>query len=301
MRSLLQRRASLGLVALFVAVAAGCDRYIDPVFPRVDVTEDVVYANPPKLVGTGGARLELDIFRPADDAARSRPAIIWVHGGSFRGGTKADTYDLAEDYARRGYVTFSINYRVDPGNRCHEVQDGTANEAETARCVRVVLAAQHDAQAAVRWVRARADQFRIDPDKIAIAGGSAGAVTAMNVGVRSDDPGNVGGDDRVDSSVQAVLSASGCFYDSSEFGLPGGIDEDDPPVHFLHSTNESAPISCVRENVRELRANDVPVETLIYPGSRHAFGIYRANKDEVDASWTAFLVEHLDLPTPGGT
>ena len=128
-----------------------------------------------------------------------------------------NTDQIATEYAQRGYVTFSIDYRLDPGNRCAEVQAGTitdptARARETARCRAAIVGAQHDAQAVVRWVRANAAAYRVDPTRIAMGGFSAGAITALDVGYRSDDPGDVGDFDANDSRIEATISASGCSY-----------------------------------------------------------------------------------------
>src|SRR5947208_12751042 len=200
------RRSLPVLVGAIAVAAVACmpspgggtpRRYVDLVFPQVSTTQDVTYATAPDLVSGAPVTLGLDVFKPAGDTVTNRPVIVWVHGGGFRTGTKAATTTVASEYAQRGYVTVSIDYRLDPGNRCQDVQDGKITDpdelaAETARCERAIFAAQHDAQAVVRFVRAHAAANGVDPGKIAVGGFSAGAVTALDVAYRYDDPGDVG-------------------------------------------------------------------------------------------------------------
>jgi predicted esterase len=271
-------------------------RYVDMVFPDTSVTTDVVYAEAPSLVTGSAVPLKLDIVEPAADEQRRRPAIVWVHGGGFRAGTKAMTMPMATDYARRGYVSFSIDYRLDPANRCQDVQDGRVTdpaelEAERARCTAAIMAAQHDAQAAIRWVRAHASTYGVDPSKIAIAGFSAGAVTALHVAYRSDDPGDVGDADGTDSRVQAALSASGCNYE------PSTIGSGDAPVFLLHADGDQAvPFACAQDVVARARKAGLVARTMFFSGeATHARALYAKYQARVDAAWTAFLVARLHL------
>ena len=114
-----------------------------------------------------------DVYRPAGDTATGRPLIIWVHGGSFCCGNKTspEIVDQATQFAHKGYVTASISYRLNPGG-C-----SVPNEA----CVHAIFDARADAQSAVRFFRTNAATYGIDPDRIAIGGTSAGAITALGV------------------------------------------------------------------------------------------------------------------------
>ena len=287
-------------VAVGAAALVGCQpagtRYVNQVFADADATTDVRYATAPDLV-TGAPRdLTLDWFEPHGDSSSSRPVVVWIHGGGFRVGTKAATTEVADAYARRGYVTLSINYRLDPGNRCQDVQDGkitdpAQQDLERARCERAIIAAQHDAQGAIRWARGNAAALGIDRARIAVAGFSAGAVTAVHVAQRSEDPGDVGDHDGRGSTVRAGLAASGCNYD------PDSIAAGDAPVFLLASENDGAvPFSCVRQTERLSRAAGIDVGTRYYFGEgTHAKALYEKYRADVDADWTAFLVDHLDL------
>ena len=297
---IVRRFSFLAVGALAVATVAcvppGPKRYVDLVFPQVATTQNVTYATAPDLVNGLPVDLRLDVFRPTGDTVTNRPAVIWVHGGGFRTGTKAATTTVASEYAQRGYVTLSIDYRLDPGNRCQDVQDGKITDPnelaiERARCERAIFAAQHDTQAVVRFVRANAAAYAVNPGKVAVGGFSAGAVTALHVAYRSDDPGDVGDLDGVDSRVQAAMAASGCNYD------PDSIGAGDAPVFLLHAEfDQAVPFACAQSTAQRAHDTGLVAETMFFYGeSTHAKALYDKYKAQVDARWTSFLVEQLQL------
>ena len=93
------------------------------------------------------------------------------------------------------------------------------------------IGAQHDAQAAIRWLRANAGTYKIDTDRIASSGGSAGAVTSLLVDWRPEDPGD-SGNPGPSSKIRAAVSVSG--------GAPNNdyITADDGPALFIHGTED---------------------------------------------------------------
>lgn len=289
---------AVGVLALaaVACVPPGPRRYRDLVFPQVSTTQNVTYATAPDLVTGAPVPLKLDVFQPSADTVTGRPAVIWVHGGGFRGGAKSATTSVATEYAQRGYVTFSIDYRLDPGNRCQDIQDGKITDpdelaAETARCERAIFAAQHDTQAVVRFVRANAASYAVDPGKIAVGGFSAGAVTALHVAYRSHDAGDVGDFDSLDSRVQAALAASGCNYDQASIG-PG-----DAPAFLLHAEfDQAVPFACAQSTAQQAQGDGLTAETMFFVGeATHAQALYNKYKAEVDPRWTSFLVAQLQL------
>ena len=208
------RRVLALLVAAAILVATGCTvprppgdsplRYRDQVFNTVGVTSGLQYGSAPDANGNPVA-LKLDLYQPTGDSETLRPALVWVHGGSFSGGDKTNIVptDVANTFAKQGYVVVSINYRL-LGSGC---------VANPGACIGPALEAQHDAQAAVRWLRANAATYRIDPGRIGIGGESAGGITATLVGLHSDDPGT-SGNPGYPSTVGGFVSVSG--------GLPQG-------------------------------------------------------------------------------
>ena len=123
------RKGVAALVALLaVALISGCTvpeppgaaplRYRDQVFNNVTVTSNLQYGSAPDAQGNP-VPLMLDMYRPTGDTQTSRPALVWVHGGSFTGGDKTNLVpvDVANTFAKLGYVVVSINYRL-LGSNC---------------------------------------------------------------------------------------------------------------------------------------------------------------------------------------
>jgi predicted esterase len=214
-----RRRVGLGLVAAVVAASLGMIgplpgaraegvRYRDLVFDDYTVTPDLVYGSSPNYQGVVQQH-ELDVLQPADDPQTTgRAAVVWVHGGFFKRGSKdIEWYTTArEQFVQAGYVVFSINYRLN-----ESLPEGLLPTLETLRLEEYIKEAKdaaHDAQAAVRWVRANAAAYGVDPDLIAIAGHSAGGIISQMVGFNEHDPGT-SGTPGVSSRVAAVVSSAG--------------------------------------------------------------------------------------------
>jgi dienelactone hydrolase len=224
--------AALGAVLLGAglmphAQAAGT-RYLDEVFPDLKVTSDLQYG---QAVGHTGEmeNLLLDVIEPKGDRAPIRAAVVWVHGGYFVEGSKTVPWykEAREQFARAGYVTFSINYRLDPNLPYGASEAVTQNRVD--ELVAATFNAQHDAQAAVRWVRANAVKYRVDPEKIAIAGHSAGGITAHMVAFNDHDPGS-SGNPGYSSRVAAAVSAAGGSLPVKMVR----IDPLEPPLFIAH-------------------------------------------------------------------
>ena len=270
-------------------------RYVDRIFTAVDVTKDVTYATAPSLNDASTETLLMDVYSPAGDTLTSRPVIVFIHGGGFKGGSKLNDVTDATEYAARGFVTVSINYRLDTDVACQALQDGELTPAEAAlamaSCQLAITSAQHDAQAAIRYLRAHAVDLGIDPERVATIGFSAGAVTAANVAYRSQEPGDVGDFDGFDSSVQAAIAASGCEYD------PAAIGAGDAPMFFLNSEfDQAVPFGCAVANATAAQAAGLGVETMFYYGEgTHARSLYLKYQSDVDARWVAFLGRYLGL------
>ena len=129
-----------------------------------DVTENLSYDPAIDIYGT------FDLYEPRSDSGRvHRPAILAIHGGAWRGGDKAWGQQIAEALCPYGYVVFAINYRL----------AGRPNGKWPAQI--------EDVQKALKYVRANARQFNVDPDRIASLGMSAGGHLATMVALR-DDP-----------------------------------------------------------------------------------------------------------------
>ena len=233
------RKVVLTLVTLLLAaVVSGCAlppipgtaplRYRDSIFTDVTVTRNLEYGRAPDGQGQQ-VSLTLDVYRPFGDTQTSRPALVWVHGGGWSFGDKTNPIpvEVANTFAKLGYVVASINYRLLGGSNCL---------VEPFNCIVPAYAAKHDAQAAVRWLRANAGTYGIDPTRIGIGGDSAGGVTAALVGLQSEDVGS-SGNPGWPSTVRGFVSVSG--------GLPisGLASPDDPPGLFFHGSADPVPVA----------------------------------------------------------
>ncbi|MEZ4774153.1 MAG: alpha/beta hydrolase fold domain-containing protein [Bacteroidia bacterium] len=159
--------------------------YRFPHFPGSVIDTNVVYGTVPNF-GQVPVDLKMDVFTPAGDTSTQRPLIVWIHGGGFYGGNKAEIWQLCDSFTRRGYVTASISYRLgfyrqfDPilGEfqypYCHD-------EAELSRAV---YRAMQDAKGAIRYLRGHAGQYGIDTTHVFVGGESAGGFTALHAAFR---------------------------------------------------------------------------------------------------------------------
>lgn len=248
-------------------------------FDSVNTTSDIAYGSAVDQQGQT-VTLRLDLYRPVGDTVTRRPAIVWVHGGSFCCGTKtsAEIVDEATTFARKGYVTASISYRLTPG--------GCSAAGPTAECIQAITDAQHDAQAAVRFLRARASTYRIDTSRIAIGGTSAGAITALNVGFNRTDVGT-SGNPGFSSRVKAAVSLSGARI----FGTP---DAGDAATLLFHgSADVVVPYQWAVDTVNAAKAAGLISYLTTWDGEGHA--PYGAHRAEIHEQTTNLLYHVLDL------
>jgi acetyl esterase/lipase len=254
-------------------------RYRDVVFDSVDTTTDVAYGSAVDQQGQT-VTLRLDLYRPAGDTVTRRPAIVWVHGGSFCCGTKTspEIVDEATTFAKKGFVNVSIDYRLTPG--------GCSAGGATPACVQAIIDAQHDAQAAVRFLRANATTYRIDADRIAIGGTSAGAITALNVGFNRENPGT-SGNPGFSSAVKAAVSLSGAR-------IFGPLDEGDATSLLFHgSTDQVVPYQWAVDTVNAANAAGLTSYLTTWQGEGHV--PYGAHRAQIHEQTTNLLYHVLDL------
>ncbi|HEX4819444.1 MAG TPA: alpha/beta hydrolase [Acidimicrobiales bacterium] len=215
----------------------------------------------------------LDLFRPAGDHEARRPAIVWVHGGGFSAGDRgASIVPFPDSFARSGYVVASIDYDTTVAQPCvsepHLRQD----------CRDAFDSAVADGQQAVRWLKRNAGAYGIDPDRVAIAGESAGGITAAGVGTRSTDAA---------SSVRAWISISG--------GLDGVGDvdaKDAPALLFANTDDPYVPFAWSADVESALRRAGVTVQLVAIDGVGH---VPADHIDQFVSQSRDFLRRELDL------
>jgi acetyl esterase/lipase len=215
-----------------------------------------------------GRDLKLYVTRPSDWQAQDRrPAVVFYHGGGFVGGNPRQFENQAAHLARRGAVTFEVEYRLlQPGSR----------ELPT-RCIQ-------DAESAMRWVRSHAAEWGVDPQRIAAAGGSAGGHLAAFLGLVEgmDDP----ADDRsVSAKPNAMLlfnpvldnGPGGWGYDRlgeryREFSPFHNVTSNAPPaIVMAGSADKLIPVKTIHAFQDAMRRAGVRCEVRIYDGQPHGF------------------------------
>lgn len=274
----------------------------------VRAVTDVTY------VRRGAHDLQLDLYLPAARAAAPLPAIVFVHGGGWRTGVRANFAPMALRLAERGYAAATIRYRL-------------SGEAPYP-------AAVHDVKAAVRWMRAHAATYGIDPDRIAVAGGSAGGQIAALAGSTNGearfDPD--GGPDAVPSSVQAIVnidglsdftseearryeddpakqpSAAGAWFGGRYAARPDvwrdasplfHVGPGTPPTLFVGSAQRR--FSLGREDmVARLGALGIPARVVLIPDTPHSFWLFdpwlAPTVDATDDFLRAVMPPRMDRP-----
>jgi acetyl esterase/lipase len=275
-----QARLRMFLVALGIgALAATCGPRAGAASPKIPEgvgwEPDVEYSSP------NGESLKLDLARPKTGDGPF-PAVLCIHGGGFRAGDRQSYDGLCVRLAERGYVAATITYRLAPKHK--------------------FPAAIYDTKAAVRWLRANAALYKINPDKIGVMGGSAGGHLAQFLAVTAHVPRfeGDGGNPNQSSSVTCVVN----FYGPSDFTksygksvdaavvLPlwlGGNLDTARALHIQASplywvTPDAAPTLCIHGTedkyvaheqaewlVDKLKAATVEARLLTLPGAGHGF------------------------------
>jgi hypothetical protein len=240
------------MLALLVLATAGtaqttCNggRYATDVYTNVTTTSGVVYGNNTNYLGNAQS-LTLDVYQATGDTSIARPLIIWVHGGSFLGGssTDVDVSSLSTHFAKKGFVCASINYRLG------------MSQIDSSNAIYAVIRAVQDLKAAVRFFRkdkANGNTYKIDTSNIFIGGSSAGAITVLHavylkrdcqiypyinptklaqLGGLSGTSGNPG----YSTSVKGVISLCGAL---ATYGL---MEVGDVPLCSMHGTADQTVI-----------------------------------------------------------
>lgn len=254
-----------------------------------------------------GEELQLDIARP--DGAGPYPAIVMIHGGGWRGGNRSRYRDAVESAARKGFVAATVSYRLTEPD-----EQGKAKHPFPAQV--------HDVKCAIRWLRAHADQYRIDTDRIGAAGESAGGHLSLMLGVtgNSSDPEDDGCYPEQSSAVQVVVNIFGPtdlphLHRTSEGAAPilvsflGGppakarrayrlaspitfVDKNDPPILTIHGTADTlVPPDQARRFDAAMKKAGAEHELLLIEGQGHGF--HGKGRDEAIRATQAFFDEHL--------
>jgi acetyl esterase/lipase len=274
------RGKRLWLAAVLALLGGAClARAEDRPVPRDFLPRGVTFLPDLAYVPNGHERQKLDLYLPEKKSEGPLPVIIWIHGGAWREG---DKWPCLEDrFPTRGYAAASINYRL----------SGDAP----------FPAAIEDCKAAVRWLRAHAKDYNLDPERIGVWGASAGGHLAALLGTSGDvkELEGKGGNLDQSSRVQAVvdwygptdLLQMGGYHDratSPESKLIGGplqehkdavaranpltyLGKDAPPFLIMHGdADETVPLGQSELLAAALKKANVHVIFKKIRGAGHA-------------------------------
>lgn len=247
-----------------------------------------------------GPGLLLDVYPPTELTTGLHAGILLIHGGSWSSLDKSTMRGMAEFLARHGFVAFSIDYRL-----YHEGQNRWPAQLD-------------DVQRAVRWVRANAAKYDVDPQRIGAFGHSAGAQLAVLLGLEDTRDNSDPALAKYSSRVQAVVDVSGPTDFTRDHDADGDafltrflggayskrpelwrdaspvfhVAKGDPPFLIMHGTqDEEVQISQSQELADKLQAAGVPV-SFIKVDDVHTFHTTEARR-ELAIQTLAFFDRYL--------
>jgi len=283
-------------------------RYIDKIFDNVDRTSNLVFGSGSR--SNGPQTLEMDIYTPRGDTETQRPVLIIAFGGGFTTGFRRDPLisSIAIDFAQRGFVTASIDYRL------FEQTPTTEDDANIA-----IIEAMHDMKAAVRFLREdalSANIYGTRDDTIFVGGVSAGAIMASFSGVldindnltapvanflvgNNGTDGNSSTNTQISSEIQGVFSLSGAVSDFQ------WIDANTAPIYAAHEefdtvvpcrfsmSNSGAFLAGGCDIVPRAQNAGVPAELYLVEGSDNHVGYTLSQYEEIFDGAAAFLADQI--------
>jgi acetyl esterase/lipase len=292
-------RLALALLSLCVALSADAQE---------KSSKKKAGGYPPVIEGTksetyrkvGDTELKVWIFEPATKATKPLPAIVFFFGGGWVGGSPTQFEPQSRHLASRGMIAIVADYRVK-----------TRQDAKPADCVA-------DAKACVRWVRANAARLGIDPERIAVGGGSAGGhLAASTATLPGLDPSQ---DDKSVSCIPDALvlfnpgtvmapfpgldlKGFGAGLDKAKFGCEPTeisplhhVKKGTPPTIIFHGkADTTVPYATVEKFTEVMKAAGSRCELIGYEGQPHGF-FNKAKYAETLAATDAFLVSLGYLP-----
>ena len=274
------------------AIMVGLEDLIDttPAIPEdIDEIKNIEYKN------IEGKSLQLDFVKQKNtkDAA---PLLVFLHGGGWVKGNRADMLVLLVDFAKRGYMTATVSYRLGPYPQCVE-----------------------DISDAVNWFYDHGNEYGYDPDRIALVGASAGAHIAMMTayGWKKEtlDPDSAKNNHRIKAVVNIfgpvdlttdygrhrhmVNSFIGKSYDEApelyeEASPLHYVSKDSPPTMIIHGTSDELVPNSQADLLKEkLESLGVPCEDHRFPLWPHAMVLVQRAYDYCPPRMDDFFKKYL--------
>ena len=291
-------KSTYSLILLLAFVSLSCAK-------DLSTDRDLVYARPNRVP------LKFTLYEPEEQGEALRPAIVAIHGGAWRMGDRYQQRWYCNHFAHAGYVVMTIEYRLMP-------------DCVFPDCL-------HDCKAAVRWLRTHAREYRVDPERIATFGASAGGHLAAFLAVTTPEDGlegteNPGPTSRVGAAVVLYGAVDLTKYrDPPERRFGEGFarkfvgrfvgehqatDGADPfavaspityirpdtcPMLLAHGTKDMAVhYAQSADFYAKLEENGVPARLLTYPNRNHGFDYFHhKERQSMFAEMVRFLNEHL--------
>ncbi len=256
-------------------------RYSTPIYSAAQITQtsEIQYGTAVDYVGVS-TNLLLDLWTPPSDAVTTRPLLVLIHGGAFAGGSRSEYQDVAVEFARKGFVVASVDYRLRPTGGADRVLLGASDGID-------------DVMESVRWLKAHAATYGIDTTRIATEGNSAGAVIALGVAL-GDDPTPGGPLAAYTPTVEAAVSTGGTL-------TPGlsqlTLQADDPAINMYNYENDPTDVGTADDAFKTcaaVRASGNTCDFTELPGEGHTTDL-----SSTGPYWTTdigpFLWQHLQL------
>lgn len=267
------------------------------VTPNFNVQKDITYCSP------GGTPQLLDVYTPQDNQ-KTHPLIIHVHGGSWVGGSKSDDnmMPVIAALTDKGFTVASINYRLAPDYK--------------------FPAQIQDVKCAIRYMRANASKYSINPAKIGLLGESAGGHLSALAGL-SQNVQEFNSDENasVSDQVSAVVDLFGPAnlvsftagssilakalptflgsYSAAAASPTNYIDPSDPPMLIIHGDSDTlVPLSQSQELLSALQTTGVTSSLITVKNAGHGLDLVKGDAiapstDEIQASVVAFYNKYL--------
>ncbi len=203
------------LMVLFINICTA-QRFKSVIFNTLDSITAIEYGRAVNIKGSSESLL-MDLIFPQGDTMKKRPLVVFIHGGGFQNNSRKGSYSamVCQGFAKRGYATATIDYRL-----------GIENQKTEADYANALYRAQQDGRAAIRFLKKHATQYGIDTNQVFLTGSSAGSKTAMAIaymdeaevpaGINTEKWGpleGTGGSEGYSSKVHGVLNAWGAMID----------------------------------------------------------------------------------------
>lgn len=287
------------LAPTYLAVGVGLEQMINK---KPAVPEDIQEFKNIEYKNINGKSLQLDIYKPRN-LTRSAPLLVFIHGGGWRNGDRADYLVYLIAFAKKGYMTATVSYRF-------------LKDAPYPACV-------EDITDAVQWFYKNGENYGYDPDRIALIGGSAGAHLALLAGYDWKRKGSLADSlapiipnhhikavvdiygptdfttefSRTNSTVTGFLAKS--YAEAPELYLEASpihyLNKHNPPTMILHGTSDQiVPVS--QSDLLKFRLDSLGVPNVYYkvPLWPHTMDVIKRVNVYSEAKMTTFFEKYLN-------